>query len=205
MHEFGTRDVDATMRTMVRAALRQPHPDHDRRRRARRAQALLQVSLHPDHAQGHQADPDLAHHRRRHRGRRDAVLLHPRHRDRLDAAGRRSRPASTSRFRWSRSSSSAATSSTTSTSTGTRPRCWCRSACSSRTGCRWRASRRRGNWSTRTCRRTRSCRDGLRAQASRFDPEIRSLSLSLTPAHLLQPARLLRSRCGRCRIHRTGR
>ena len=33
-YEFGTRDVAATMKTMVAEPYRQPHPDHDRRRRA---------------------------------------------------------------------------------------------------------------------------------------------------------------------------
>ena len=69
-------------------ALRQPHPDHDRRRRLPRPPALLQEPFHSEDAAGHQADPDLAHHRRRSHRRRDAVLLHPRHRDRLDAARR---------------------------------------------------------------------------------------------------------------------
>ena len=59
------------------AALRQPHPDHDRRRRPRRAAPLLSQPLHPEDAEGHAAGADLAHHRRRPRGRRDAVLLHP--------------------------------------------------------------------------------------------------------------------------------
>ena len=128
MHEFGTRDVDATMKTMVA----QPYVNHiptmtggvghDQLKR------FYKYHFIPTTPSRHQADSDLAHHRRGHPGRRDAVLLHARHRDRLDAAGRRSPPASTSRSRWWPSSSSAATSCTTSTSTGTRPRCWCRSA-----------------------------------------------------------------------------
>src|SRR5713226_8380816 len=69
-------------------ALRQSHSDHDRRRRLSRPAALLCQPLHSEDAAGHQADPDLAHHRRASRGRRDAVLLHPRYRDRLDAARR---------------------------------------------------------------------------------------------------------------------
>src|SRR5229473_1818667 len=69
-------------------ALRQSHSDHDRRRRLSRPAALLCQPFHSEDAAGHQADPDLAHHRRRSRGRRDAVLLHPRYRDRLDACRR---------------------------------------------------------------------------------------------------------------------
>jgi carboxymethylenebutenolidase len=88
MHEFGTRDVDATMRTMVA----QPYVNHIPTMTGgvgtRRSQAVLQISLHSDHTGRHETGSDLADHRRGHPGRRDAVLLHSRHRDRLDAARR---------------------------------------------------------------------------------------------------------------------
>jgi carboxymethylenebutenolidase len=42
----------------------------------------------------------------------------------------------------------------TSTSTGTKPASWCRSACSTRVGCRSPASSRRASCSTRRCRPT---------------------------------------------------
>ena len=92
------------MKTMVRAALRQSHADHDGRRRARLSQALLQVSLHSEDAQGHQA-----HSRSRARSARTGwstrcCSASPTT-SRSTGCSRASRPpASTSRFRWWRSS-----------------------------------------------------------------------------------------------------
>ncbi len=63
------------------------------------------------------------------------------------------RRADGSRCRWSRSSSSEATSSITSTSTGTRRACSFKSAGLTPPACRWWASRRAASCSTRTCRR----------------------------------------------------
>ena len=53
----------------------------------------------------HRAHPDQPHRRRRPHRRRDAVLLHPHQRDRLDAAGRRADRQERSRSRWSPSCS----------------------------------------------------------------------------------------------------
>ena len=156
-------------------ALRQPHPDHDRRRRPRAAGALLPAPFHPEAAQGHQADPDLAHHRRRPRGGRDAVLLHPRQRDRLDAAGRRAdrqvrrdaagrhrqlprRQALHEHIYWDQA------------------RCWCRSGCSTRRACRWPASRRAKKLLDRDAAVEHADgRRGRRARAGRSEFEGRSV------------------------------
>ena len=86
--EFGVRSAEQTMGTMVA----EPYVNHIPTMTGgvgyKRSPALLQEPFHSEDAEGHQAGPDLAHHRRRSHRRRDAVLLHPRHRDRLDAAGR---------------------------------------------------------------------------------------------------------------------
>ena len=87
-YEFATRDVDATMATMVAQPLRQSHPDHDRWRRPYRAAPLLQEPFRQRESGRYRADPGVAHRRRRPGGRRDDLRVHPRPRDRLDAARR---------------------------------------------------------------------------------------------------------------------
>ena len=71
------------------AALCQPRADHDRRRRPRRIEALLQIPLHRRQSARHRAQADQPHGRRRPARRRDDLPLHPHQRDRLDAAGHR--------------------------------------------------------------------------------------------------------------------
>ncbi len=59
------------------AALCQPRADHDRRRRLQGAAPLLPASFRQFQPGRYAPHPDLAHHRRRSRGRRDDLLLHP--------------------------------------------------------------------------------------------------------------------------------
>ena len=70
-----------------RRALRQSHPGHDRRRRSARSCPLLCASFHSETSGRHPAGADLADGRRRPYRRRDAVLLHARHRNRFSPAG----------------------------------------------------------------------------------------------------------------------
>ncbi len=88
MYEFGTPRRRGDDEDDGCQPLCQSHPHDDRRGGGGTACALLSQPLHPEDAQGHQADPDLSHGGRRSRRRRNAVLLHPRYRDRLDAPRR---------------------------------------------------------------------------------------------------------------------
>ena len=153
--EFATRDADETMTTMVA----EPYVNHVPVMTGGTGyDETLRFYKHhfiPTDAEGRRAGADQPHDRRRPRRRRDAVLLHPRHRDRLDAARASSRPASTSRFRWSRSSASAATRSIS------EHIYWDQASVLVQVGLldpklyRSPASRPRGRPSTRTSRRTR--------------------------------------------------
>ena len=138
-HEFETRDVDATMATMVAEPYVNHVPTmtggvgHD-------AQGLLQVPFHRRHPPDTElmpvfrtVGPDQI---------VDELIFGFTHTSEIDGCCRAFRlPAGRSRFRWSPSCCSSATRSRMSTSTGTRRRCWCRSACSIRTACRSPAER----------------------------------------------------------------
>ena len=132
--EFISRDVDATMRTMVA----EPYVNHVPTLTGGYGQANLR-RFYKDHfipksPKDTRTDSDLAHRRCRPGRQRSAASASPTIARSTGCCRACRRPASTSRSRWSASSRFAATSWCTSTSTGTRRRCWCRSACSIPTG-----------------------------------------------------------------------
>ena len=85
-YEFATRDVRATMSTMIAEPYVNHVPTMTGGVGARAPEPLLPTPLRQRESRGHQARAAFAHRRRDVACRRDAVLLHPRSRDRLDAS-----------------------------------------------------------------------------------------------------------------------